>query len=418
MAVVEAPPAEAASSAGPPRPKKAAAASKRATAAASGKRAALRFGDAEGAVAAPARGGGPQTAAARKAAAAAAKQASAAAAAETSGLLEDAWALAVSSTRASGGPSQPEFALSDLELLTTSECAYLDPASAVFRRAFLYHSSSSGVSGGGGGGFHVATPRAITALFVVTETSTASAEAYFSAAAAALRESTGRSQLTDLEVQQLRYDAAEGVQGLKTPITVAAHFFVAAAGAGPIPRGGTAAARAAATAAANAAAPRPALTATWQRICIDAASLHPDCAPTLSYQALGRQEDVWREVSLLLYAETPEASPRNPPLVLVTGAGAAALPPAALTRLVPATAKVPVVAMDDDMPPGDAAFVGLRWTTVVAAHAMWVLALRTRGRASVARLTPPSLSFAGPPSAAPSRGGTAAARCRATARSP
>jgi len=41
------------------------------------------------------------------------------------------------------------------------------------------------------------------------------------------------------------------------------------------------------------------------------------------------------------------------------------------------------------MPPGDAAFVGLRWTTVVAAHAMWVLALCTMGRASVTRPPPP-----------------------------
>ena len=331
-------------------------------------RAALRFGDvsAEAGDAGLARGK-PLSAAARKAAAAAAQQAAAAAAAETAALLEDAWALAVRASRGSGGP--PEFALSDLELLTTSSCPYLEPASAVFRRAFLYHASSSGNSArsSGGGG---APPRAITALFVVEESSTASAEAYFSAAAAALREETGRAQLSEQELQALRYAAAEGVQGIKTPISVAVHVFITAAGAGqPPPRGASAAVRAAAAAAANAAAPRPALAATWARVC-GAGQLHPDSAPTFSFTALGRQEDVWRAVSALVAAETPEASPRHAPLVLVTAAGAASLPRLALARLIPAAARVPVVAMDDEAPPGDAAFVGLRWTTSLAAHAM------------------------------------------------
>ena len=170
-------------------------------------------------------------------------------------------------------------------------------------------------------------------------------------------------------------------------MTVAVHIFITAAGAGPVPRGGTAAVRAAALAAANAAAPRPAMSATWNRLCADG-QLHPDCTPSFTFRALPRQEDVWREISLLLQAETPEASPRNPPLILVTAAGAASLPRPALARMIPVVSRVPVVSMEDDLPPSDSAFVGLRWTTVLTGHAMYVLLL------PVSVPPPPFLSFA------------------------
>jgi len=290
----------------PPCPKKAAAASKRAAAAASGKRAALRFGDAEGAVAAPARGGGPQTAGSRQ------SRCSCRQAGERRRCRRDVRPARrrlgprrVLHRAPRAAPRSPSLRFSDLELLTTSAARLPRPGvrrlpprlprpqqqqryqrrrrrrlprghaprhhSALRRHADLdcQRRGDSAAARGGPARVHGALaahgPRG---------------------AAAALRRGGGRA-------------------GLKTPITArsatsswlrpARAPYHAAARQRPAPPP----------------LPPPTLPpraqpspATWQRICMDAASLHPDCT-TLSYQALGRQEDVWREVSLLLYAETP-----------------------------------------------------------------------------------------------------------------
>jgi hypothetical protein len=73
------------------------------------------------------------------------------------------------------------------------------------------------------------------------------------------------------------------------------------------------------------------------------------------------------QVSLRLGSLTPSASPANAPLVLLT---ATSLPKQALVSLIPALHHIPVVTMDDELPPDDAYFNGLRWTSTLAGAAM------------------------------------------------
>jgi hypothetical protein len=73
------------------------------------------------------------------------------------------------------------------------------------------------------------------------------------------------------------------------------------------------------------------------------------------------------QLSLKLGSLLPDASPRNAPLILLA---ATPLPKQVLARLIPALAHIPIVPIDDELPPDDASFTGLRWTTALAASAM------------------------------------------------
>lgn len=326
--------------------------------------------------------------------------------------------------------SSVRFTPSDLTLLTTATSPYLDPCpidighgprvggmqpagSAVYRRAFLYHSSSlpstssssasaSNAAGGANGGANasllhqlglssqsspagkaatgtIAGVRGVTILFLVNETCSQLSDTYATALIENMRAEGAihpTKPLDDTTRQLVHAQAAAMIPGYHVPVTITAHVFVVA------PLSSTNAPAAAAGKKGkgkdahhhhpqqqievnqNDRLPKSTLARRFTEA-TQSQGMHPSNAIDVKVVQLDRQADAWKRVSLVLSELTPQSSSRNPPIILNS---CSPLPATALSRLIPSASSVPIVPCQWD--PSDGSYPALNWTDVAASKAL------------------------------------------------
>ena len=276
----------------------------------------------------------------------------------------------------------PALCLGDLEMLSAASHSYLDPiagtplarlglpgvsaigaaaatggaareesgASAVFRVAFLHHSRP--VAGEG-----ASTARALTALFVISETNAESALAAAEIVASGWRDQLGEGSTAaaipfpeDI-VATLRDIAGRSVPGIDTPITVTAHVWAVALGAA---RGDQLSRK---------------LLASRHDSLVAEHGLNS--ANTMDFRVRAtreRQDTVWTEVATLLNSLSPSApgagptQRKLPPLILHCSYPPTSPPPPSVIACVPCV-HVPLERRAD-------AFPQMGWTDNSSTYAL------------------------------------------------